>query len=252
MSLQALFGYLSYVAVLGYNLSQLPQKRDLLGYRTTSIMQRFSRRNPYTLLGNTLFWAVIETLVISVFQYALVGILNTSFGDLVGTGANYYGLMFSSPILVLAACLLFGVNPLKQMDLIAPSFPFALIFVKISCFCTGCCGGIECDLGIYSEITGRTEFPIQLLESAVAMVLFVVLVFWADKIRTGTVFPAYLMLYSGIRFLTEFLRHEPAILWGLKRYHFLCIAGLIVGAAEYAFVLKFGNKISSWFREKTL
>ena len=41
------------------------------------------------------------------------------------------------------------------------------------------------------------------------------------------------MLFSGLRFLTEFTRIEEAVFLGLKTYHYLCLVGLVIGALEY-------------------
>ena len=63
--------------------------------------------------------------------------------------------------------------------------------------------------------------------------------------KEGTVFPIYLMTYSGIRFFSEFLRGEEAVMWGLKRYHYLCLIGLALGIIEYYVVVNVREKINS-------
>jgi len=148
-------------------------------------------------------------------------------------------------------CLLLGTDPLRQIDMVAPAFPLALAFAKLGCFCAGCCSGIICDLGFYTRLTGRADFPIQLVESMVALLLFAALISVEERMKRGTVFPVYLMAYSGIRFFTEFLRDDSSVLWGLKTYQLLCVVGVAVGLIEYIFVSKFGSKISRLFDKST-
>ena len=49
----------------------------------------------------------------------------------------------------------------------------------------------------------------------------------------GSVFPLFVVLYSGTRFCTEFLRadFEPLV-WRLTTYHFQCLAELLLGVIE--------------------
>lgn len=234
-----LLNYVGAAAMVGFNLLHIKEKQQFLGGRSKAQILRFSkadqRRLWARLLSNTAFWAVTEILLISVLQYIPAPIMNRRFGDLVGTGANYYGLLLTSPLLLVTGCMFLRVDPVRQMDLLTPAFPLALSISKIGCFCAGCCGGIEC------AFLGGKAFPVQLLESAVAILLFAVLMFFRKEVKPGTMFPLYVILYSGTRFFSEFLRVEENVLWVFKVYHFQCVGGVLLGIAALNFMLEYEN-----------
>ena len=178
--------------------------------------------------------------------------LNFKFGSLVGTGVNYFGLIFFIPYILLLFCYLIKVDPLKQIDLITPAFPLALAITKIACLCAGCCRGIESSLGLYNNSTGLVEFPIQLVEAGLALLIFIFLMAWRKKAKPGTMFPIYLVIFSGTRFFSEFLRCEPNVFWRLKIYHILCVIGAVVGVIEMILITKFGYKIKKACESKIL
>lgn len=249
MNLFATFNSISVVVLLIYNLLHYKEKKQLLGGVSHSAIKYFSakeNKGVYRVLSSIGFWTVIEILLVFMLQYYLTGGFNGIFGELVNTGANYYGLMFFAPPLVVALCFLLKIDPLAQMDLITPAYPLALVFVKIACFFAGCCRGVRWIYGFYNPTSRLIEFPSQLLESAVALLLFVFLLGCKKKFKKGTVFPIYLMSYSAIRFFTEFTRVEPEVFMGLKTYQILCIAGVVVGALEYIAARKY----DAWTQRK--
>ncbi len=242
MDLFGFFNTASTVALFVYNLLHYKKQKALLGGVSRSAIGFFEKKNwPVisTVLKSTAFWVVLETLLVSAAQYYSSSFLNRPFGDLFNTGANYFGLVFFAPFLVVLLCILLKIDPLAQMDLITPAYPMALCLSKIACHFGGCCTGIQWEYGLYNPITRQIEFPAPYLEAGVALAIFVFLLCFQKKFRKGTVFPIYLMVYSGTRFFTEFLRSEPNVLFGLKTYHILCIVGVLVGAVEYILVRKY-------------
>lgn len=171
------------------------------------------------------------------------------FYDFTGrTGAVlYFGcLLFLIPFFLLGAFLL-GVRPLKTLDLSVPGFSLSLIYFKLACFCSGCCNGIKTDYGFFNYRTKRVEFPVQLVESAEALLIFFILMKVGKKAKTGTMFPLYLVLYSVMRFFSEFFRAQPDILGPLKCVHLFCIAGALLGFAGFVLAEKYGERIDSAF-----
>ncbi|MBQ4559715.1 MAG: prolipoprotein diacylglyceryl transferase [Tyzzerella sp.] len=253
MELYDFFNVISFFSLLSYNLIQLNQKKKLLSQWSQRIQGNIVKKSKGTFLqvfGETNFWALFEVIIISMAQYLPAGYLNFSFGELFGTGANYFGLAFFCPLIVIAFCLCLRINPLKQLDLITPAYPLALSFSKFACFCCGCCGGMECSFGMYNYYKDELQFPVQLVEVALAVLLFFFLHNYRKIARVGTMYPTYLTLYSVTRFFSEFLRGEKNV-WGmLKLYHIFCIAGIIVGIVELALVHKFGEKITTSFEQK--
>lgn len=233
--------------LLVYNLLHYKKKRELLSGPSHAAMRHFQAKGNFVakVLAKPFLWTILEIGLISSLQYIYVGFLNAGLGNLLKTGANYFGIIYFAPLLVFAFCLAVRIDPLAQMDLITPAYPLALTLVKISCFVTGCCGGIAWVNGKYNPVTRRIEFPAQLLESAVAFALFLFLTCFKKKFKKGTIFPIYLTVYSALRFCTEFFRSDPNVLCGLKTYHFLCIIGVILGVTEYIAVRKYDARMQS-------
>lgn len=223
-----------------YNLLQYKEKKKILGGVSKNVIARCSEKQCHSPWTTVAFWVILETILISAAQQPLAGIFNMKLGELLNTGANYFGFLFGAPLLVALVCILFRIDFLAQYDLITPAYPLALIVTKISCYVTGCCRGVAWEHGIYNPVSGLTEFPAQLLESAMALVLFLFLLRCKGKMRKGTVFPIYVMVYSATRFFTEFFRCEPkTFLRTLKTYQVLCIAGVLVGLLEYFLVCRY-------------
>lgn len=243
MSLYTFFNIVATAMVLLYNLLHYKRKKMLLGGVSCSVIKYFAskqRRGVNRILASLGLWVVLETLLISCAQY--IGIFNSLVGDLLETGANYFGMLFFTPILVVFVCILLRIDPLAQLDLITPAYPLALFFSKIGCHFAGCCRGVRWIYGFFNPTSRLIEFPIQLLEAVVALLLFVFLFICRNKFKKGTLFPIYLMAYSALRFFTEFLRVEPEVFMGLKTYHILCIVGVIAGALEYAAVCRYNTR----------
>ena len=88
----------------------------------------------------------------------------------------------------------------------------AVGFGKIGCYLAGCCGG-------------TLAFPVQLIESlfSFACAIFLYGLYRRTR-RAEWLFPVYLLLYLSMRFVIEFWRLEPKILWGLTVYQWLALA----------------------------
>jgi len=230
--------YISSLALLVYNLTQIKSKRALLSEISHMILSRTGGR-----IG--LFLAVIEVVLISLYQHGLVSPINIFLGNLLDTGANYYGMIFAMPILLPLLCWLIGVDPFQQIDLITPAYPLALFFMKLGCFCAGCCSGIPCEFYLFS--LKFDTFPIQLVEAGIALLLFFFLLSYKRKAPAGTLLPVYTTLYSIIRFFTEFLRGQSNVLGCFKLYHFLCLIGIILGVLQLVILRKYRHNIQHIF-----
>lgn len=242
-----IFGNISFVLFIIYNLTRYKEKKFLMS-NLSSIIRSFFERKHIIVLSSITFWVVLETILISCVQSLPRAFLNWEFGKLVNTGANYFGLLYFIFFILFIYCTLIWVDPLKQIDMITPAFPLALIFVKIACFSAGCCHGVEWKYGLYNNAFDRVEFPVQLLEAALSLFIFIFLMLLRKKVKEGTMFPIYLIVYSATRFFSEFFRGEESVVWILKRYHILCIIGVILGIIEYIVVKKYGERISNYFK----
>lgn len=104
--------------------------------------------------------------------------------------------------------------PLRAFtDIAAPAIPLFHAFGRIGCFLGGCCYGIECEAGfvytnsLVESANGVRRFPVQLLEAAFNLFLFLLLWRLLTKGKSGLM-RWYLLCYSIARFLLEFLRGD--------------------------------------------
>lgn len=262
------FNSIATVILLIYQFLHFRQKRGIPSFCVGRIQQFFQRihqnffgslpeeipwykkvfNNVLNFLSKDYLWLILEIVIMA----ALIqnnGVFNSSFGKLVGTGANYFALLFVNGAIYILYCCIVGINPLKQLDWATPSYPLALIFVKFACFAAGCCYGIEWEHGLYSYRNEKYEFPVQLIELFWALAIFIFMMLYKKKAKTGTLFPIYLILYSSTRFFSEFLRREDNVLGILKVYHILCIIGVVVGVIGLIIVNKYGSIINAHFEK---
>lgn len=188
-----------------------------------------------------LLWAAVGTLVGGAVLYAIVSLPSVismlavsnipfSFSLLVQLlflllgGSVFYGGLLGG---ILAGFIYVKVAKLDIQvfsSLAAPAIPLFHIFGRIGCFLGGCCYGVACPVGfIYhhspvAEANGVQRFPVQLLEAAFNLALFLLL-HWLGKKgankKTPNLLLLYLLLYSVGRFLLEFLRDDAYRgIWG--------------------------------------
>lgn len=244
-----------------YNFTNFRKKRSLPSNFSLFAADQILRKNKFIFLAEPFIWTCLEIVIISYIQFEfLLGSFHGVVANIFNTGSNYFGTLFLKPLVLYLFFYLIAVNPLKQMDLITPAYPLALIFAKLACLFHGCCSGFECSWGYYNQRDEIFEFPTQLVEAALALLLFIFLLWYKKRAKEGTLFPIYLILFSATRFFSEFTRSEENILGPFKTYHFLCIAGVIIGIIELLIVLRYSEKIKQlynrnpfpWIKEKNI
>ena len=240
------FGYYAtIVSVIFYYHS----KSNAMGVLSRAIVFYTSKFNKILGTGAKIFLACFESyLAVRVMDMA-IGNFNRSFGDFTGTGANYFGMLLTILFLWILLSLLLLVNPLKMLDISTMYLPFHLIFIKLSCFCTGCCHGIPWEHGLYNANPNYLGYqvPVQLIEAFWGLLIFIFFLWYRKRAKTGTMFPIYLILYSATRFISEFFRPEENVLGPLKMYHILCLVAIAYGAFHLAFLHYYGKTINETF-----
>lgn len=164
-------------------------------------------------------------------------------------GSVFYGGLFGA---IAASSLAIHAKKLSFVvysDMLTPVIPLFHSFARCGCFLSGCCYGIECKFGI--TITGNTlvpqindvpRFPVQLLEAALNVLLFMLLYgLYKKSITTctalqGKLLPIYLLCYSVIRFFDEFLRGDDirGFIFGLSTSQFISILLFAISALVLA------------------
>lgn len=123
-------------------------------------------------------------------------------------------------------------------DMLAVCIPLFHAFARVGCFLGGCCYGIESKFGFTAHnnpfvpaINGVSRFPVQLLEAALNLVIFILLLVLYKKTLRGShlhgqLIFVYLVLYAVMRFFNEFLRGDDirGFVFGLSTSQFIsCI-----------------------------
>lgn len=131
------------------------------------------------------------------------------------------------------------------------AFPVFHVAGRVGCALNGCCYGIEyhgplamtytqshITPGINDHIIDFTRFPVQYLEALLELIIFIVLlILFLKKGDAFAVTPAYLLMYSVVRFLDEFLRgDENRGIWGpFSTSQWISLA-IIIGTIIYLLV----------------
>ncbi|MBR0535142.1 MAG: prolipoprotein diacylglyceryl transferase [Clostridia bacterium] len=234
------------LAFLIYNFTQLKRKKQAMSGLSRYVIEKRSNTEKKRFFSNLTFWLIIETVLCTVF-YTIPSFLNIPFGQWLNTGSNYFATMFFLPVFVIGMSCILWLDPLKQSDISVPGLAMTLIILKSACFVAGCCNGVWWPGGPYSYANEREEFPIQLVEAGVGLLIFLFLLWYRKHGRKGTVLPMYTIMYSATRFVTEFWRGQK-IIWGsLRLYHIFCIVGMVLGVIELIIVFKYGDRISRYF-----
>lgn len=253
-----LFNVLSVVVPIVLSFFYFKTKRDSISIYSKYIIRVLS--NSELKLGKfTLnFGNIIEFLLVSVESVVMVYIVtissfNREFGELVGTGANYFALLFTTWLFVILASTLILSNPIKQLDFTTQLLPIHIAVVRLACFCQGCCWGIPWKYGLYNHHYDHpgNQVPVQAIEAFFALAIFAFLLIYRRKAKTGTMFPMYMVLYSGARFFIEFFTAAyPDIIGPFNMYQILCVIGFVVGLVVFFVMRKYGEKLSDAFDEK--
>lgn len=171
-----------------------------------------------------------------------------TFGDFVNCVSYIFGgsVFYGGLIGGMAAGLIYGkikkLDMAEYSDICAPMVPLFHFFGRIGCFLGGCCYGIECEFGftvhgneLNPSINDVQRFPVQLLEAACNLIIFLVLWYLLRKgILKGRLFALYLIIYSVVRFFDEFLRGDAyrGFLFGLSTSQIISLL-LFAGAVIY-------------------
>lgn len=130
------------------------------------------------------------------------------------------------------------------LDMLTPGLFITLAFGKIGCMYEGCCFGIECSWGVYSDKIGATVLPVQLFEAIASFVLLGVCYCLKRTrfYRRGMAYPLAALFYCISRFGFEFLRYYIPelrnLLFGITLWQGLSIFVIISSIISLAVLYK--------------
>lgn len=167
-------------------------------------------------------------------------------------GLVWYGGFLASLIAATIYVRRKGLGFLAVADFFIPYLALAQGFGRIGCFLNGCCYGIEAPSRFPLSVIFPQDFcgrhPTQIYAALALILIYVVLRLWQSKPHfAGEIFLAYCMLYSGKRFLIEFLRGDnPRVVLGLT------ISQVISIVIFLATLLIFIKRKSGWSQRDTI
>lgn len=147
---------------------------------------------------------------------------------------NFVHILIWIPVFVFLCSLLFRIKWEILCEVIAPCLVLLQAIAHIGCAFNGCCYGYETSgpLGIYNAHYDTYLFPIQILESLVALGITVYIIVKMLRVRfktKGDLYPIMLILYGFTRFFLEFGRDNKKILLGISNLAINAIIAGIVG-----------------------
>ncbi|MDL2237561.1 prolipoprotein diacylglyceryl transferase [Christensenellaceae bacterium OttesenSCG-928-K19] len=154
-------------------------------------------------------------------------------------GMVFYGGFIGCILFILLFCVIYKIPAWKVLDTLLPSLPLAQAIGRVGCFLAGCCYGIPCEHGVYftNSIVAYIPkdiplLPVQLIEAACVLGLFIVMVYYGKKARKpGKVLSLYLLGYGVIRFVLEFFRYDAirGVYGGLSTSQWISILLIALG-----------------------
>ena len=168
-------------------------------------------------------------------------------------GFIFYGGVFGGILAVYIYTKKYKLSFINIMEVLIVSVPLIHAVGRIGCFCAGCCYGRPAapPWGVYfkagsSAPYGVSLFPIQLLESAINIVLFAAIFIYSRKDRKdGQIIGFYFVGYGIERFILEYLRYDQApILLGLSLSQIISLLIIPIGILLFARPNIFKQKVS--------
>ena len=137
-------------------------------------------------------------------------------------GTSFFGAILFIPVLMLPIALMLRIPFGQMMDLCAPCECVMLAVLKIDCLNSGCC---------YGRMFGAFQFPSQLVEMAVILIIMVVLLRMERKQKNeNCIYPCYLILYGATRFVLNLFRGGLSpFVWILPAGNFWSLVSICIG-----------------------
>ena len=161
--------------------------------------------------------------------------------SILGGGFVYYGGLFGGLLGAYIYCRMYKICFYDLLQTVVPVIPLIHGIGRVGCFCAGCCYGIPWDPPIGMMFTESVSapnniylFPVQLLEAALNILLFAILIWIFRKPRKIPAVGVYLIGYGIVRLICERFRFDGArgFFLGLSTSQWISIlvipAGLLI------------------------
>ena len=139
-------------------------------------------------------------------------------------GFSFFGAVFLVPPLMALFGLLFRLKPTESINASAPCVNAMIGTIRVGCFLNGCCGGWTLANGF--------RWPTQALESVGDFVILFRLLNREEK-GDRFLYPRFMLAYSILRFLIEFLRDTPKDWLRLSHGQWFAIAAALIAVTVW-------------------
>ncbi|MCD6163515.1 MAG: prolipoprotein diacylglyceryl transferase [candidate division Zixibacteria bacterium] len=211
------------------------------------------------IIGSRLFYVVYHVEEFTGHWLDAVNPFQSS-GEVGIAGLSMMGGIVLAIIAVMVFFIIKRMLPWPLLDSMAPAFFLGLGITRIGCFFNGCCFGVptECSCGVVfppDSMAGwvfpdAAIWPTQLFSSAAGFILFgLILLLERKKTFHGFTFWLAVMLYSGWRFIIDFIRYyEDSMIFAsigdinFTRNQFLCICLIIIAIIWFIYLKRKNEK----------
>ena len=167
--------------------------------------------------------AVMLTITGTIGTYIWFFVESSLFG-----GRSYYGAVFLVPLAFVYVAKLIKIPYGDLMDFCAPAECIMLVIMKYQCLVDGCCGG---KVLLSIAMDGSVVFPSQMTELVNALLIATLLMVMAiSRKGRGKLYPWYLVIYGGTRFVLNFFRADThPLLLGLPAGNLWSLLAIFLG-----------------------
>lgn len=164
-------------------------------------------------------------------------------GDIAG-GMSFFGSVFLILLVMPLIGKLFKLKPGETLDLSAPCILAILACMRISCYVSGCCGGIV----IY--LPNKELYPHPQLIECIGDLIILGILLWKEKKdkKAGLGYPRFLLLYGCFRFALEFIRDTEKNILCFSRGQVYAIICVIIACIWY-YLFKKNNNPSRGYKK---
>lgn len=199
-------------------------------------------------IGYKLYKSLLIFLIFRVFEsYAMQFAMFMNAGFVPTRQANIATAFVYIPIIAWITSKIFRESYDSTSDFMA--FPMMILYCigRLGCLFPGCCYGYPCSWGIYNPKFDYKVFPVQILESLVALALIILMLYLSKKrkfVPSGELLPMLLTVYGALRFLIEFLHDNEKVLLGCSKLAFHALFMCAVGAVLWTLKRKKNKEIN--------
>ena len=182
--------------------------------------------------------------------YVLLYLTSVVFnGGKVG-GLNFVRVVTFLPVPIWIRTFIYKDSFGDIADFLAPLVAIYHGVTHIGCIFPGCCHGYPAQWGLYSNKAEAVCFPIQPIEAASSILIGVILIIMQKKnIQKGRLYPLYMFLFGGTRFVWEFLRDNVKIWNGVSELAIHALTAMILGVIALAIANCFYKRRNSKYEE---